>query len=87
MQITKCDTCGAEISGSILDRASIQVRVGALGGVAELCKPCATPVVRFLEQSQLLEDQLEKLGFLKRTTSPPLASSGTPAKTSQDQRA
>jgi hypothetical protein len=65
MQITKCDKCGAEISGSILDRASIQVRVGVLGSVAELCKSCATPVVRFLEQSQLLQEQLEKHGLIK----------------------
>jgi len=64
MQITKCDKCSVAIDGPILERASIQVRVGALGGV-ELCKSCAKPVVRFLEQSQLLPEELERHGFIK----------------------
>jgi hypothetical protein len=64
MVIRKCDTCGAEIGGSPLDRESINVSVGGGWGV-ELCKACARPVIQFLKRAQLLEVQLERRGFIE----------------------
>lgn len=69
MVIRKCDTCGAEIGGPVLDLDSIQVSVGGGWGV-ELCKSCARPVIRFLKRSQLLEEQLERHGFITSITPP-----------------
>ena len=89
MLINKCDKCGTEIEGT-----SLQIGFDIAYGIA-LCRSCATPVIRFLKQSQLLEAQLVRHGFMKdlsrrakpKPTSPPPASSVTPARISQDQTA
>jgi hypothetical protein len=61
MLVHKCDKCGAEIEGT-----SLHIGFDIAYGIA-LCKPCAQPVIRFLMQSQLLQAQLERHGFVKST--------------------
>lgn len=62
MLIHKCDKCGAEIHGPALERESIQVSLSFGYGV-EL----ARPVIQFLKRSQLLQEQLERHGFVENT--------------------
>jgi hypothetical protein len=62
MLINKCDKCGTEIEGT-----SLQIGFDIAYGIA-LCRPCAQPIVHFLKQSQLLEIQLERHGFIEGPT-------------------
>jgi ribosome-binding protein aMBF1 (putative translation factor) len=61
MRITKCDACGAEISGK-----PIIIGVNSIFPTVEICQTCARPVIDFLDEKQLLQDRLTELGLKKQ---------------------
>ncbi|OVE78725.1 hypothetical protein BVY00_02040 [bacterium G20] len=57
MTIKKCDKCSKTIS----DKPVI-ISLGYWPKV-ELCESCAKPVLEFLDRKDLLQEELQKIGF------------------------
>ena len=51
MIIRKCDLCEKEIK-----EESVDIKVGFLS-TAELCKSCSSPVLIFLKENKLMEEE------------------------------
>lgn len=62
MTIRKCDECGKTIS----DKPVI-ISLGFWPKI-ELCEGCAKPVLEFLDRKNLLQEELQKIGFKQAKT-------------------